>query len=92
MDPNATVALINQHLDDGDLEEAQEALNNLSTWLESGGFKPENDEKTSDTLIRCMSHGLWPTNPNAWVKVGLLRPQAARVARHVAANSAKKTA
>ena len=68
MDPNATLDLINQHLDDEDLDEAQEALDNLASWLESGGFKPE-DEKTSDTLLRCASHGLHPHNPDAFVTV-----------------------
>ena len=43
MDPNATLRLIQEHLKDGDLEEAEYLRADLSTWLGLGGFEPDWD-------------------------------------------------
>lgn len=40
MDPNATLALIARHLSDGAISEARVACDDLTDWLDRGGFEP----------------------------------------------------
>ncbi len=41
MDPNATLELIAQYLDSGELDSACEACEDLREWIHKGGFEPD---------------------------------------------------
>ena len=46
MDPNETLAIIFQHLTDGNVEDAENHFGYLRDWLNGGGFRPDK----ADTL------------------------------------------
>jgi hypothetical protein len=41
MDPNATVRMLLEALQDGDREQLEEACSHLGIWLLRGGFMPD---------------------------------------------------
>lgn len=47
MDPNATVNLIADALDDGDWEGAHQSLTDLRDWIRGGGSPPDQMHQTA---------------------------------------------
>jgi len=53
MDPQACLLRIFDALNAGELEEAEDALDDLTAWLSGGGFMPKLD---SDMLLTLLMH------------------------------------
>lgn len=48
MDPNRTLDIIIDCFESGDVEDADEACENLANWLSKGGFQPTRTSRLDD--------------------------------------------
>jgi hypothetical protein len=58
MDPNATIRLLNEAVEDRDLATAAELIDALVTWLGNGGFDPEWSELNRETMVWLLHRAL----------------------------------
>ena len=56
MDPDACLRRLSEALEDGDLEEAKHAAQDLRDWLDKGGFAPRPLSKVDPGMIRVLDH------------------------------------
>jgi predicted ATPase len=55
MDPNATLQLLINALEEADMDTAREAARNLAEWVRGGGYMPSIDPPVFDFLLTVMA-------------------------------------